>query len=39
MKNPGEIQVPVNGGFKTDITQDKLELKFRLWQEAIDEMI
>ncbi|OGM85738.1 hypothetical protein A2616_03420 [Candidatus Woesebacteria bacterium RIFOXYD1_FULL_33_11] len=37
LKTPGRTPRPRLGGLKTEITQQKLEMKFRTWREMVDE--
>lgn len=39
LKAPGRTPRPRLGGFKTEKTQEKLGMKFRTWQEMIDEFV
>jgi dTDP-4-dehydrorhamnose reductase len=36
---PGRTPRPMIGGLKTEITQEKLGMKFKTWQEMVDEFI
>jgi dTDP-4-dehydrorhamnose reductase len=36
---PGRTPRPLLGGLKTEITQEKLGIKFKTWKEMVDEFI
>lgn len=38
-QNPSRDVLPQFGGLKTDITQERLGIKFHTWQEAVDEYL
>ena len=39
LKTPGRTPRPRLGGLKTDITQQKLGMKFRTWKEMVDSFV
>lgn len=39
LKNPERNKRPITGGLKTEKTQETLGMKFKSWQEAVDEFV
>ena len=39
LKAPGRTPRPLFGGLKTEVTENKLGMKFKTWQEMVDEFV